>query len=734
IMFHDEMRRWQTATRRRMARQFRVHFLAKLWVRSKRLRDLKTIHIRWRLQHAHRMRRPLQVREIRLLQVQPGNILSTISCDFLYVDLKSAKDYAALSYTWGSAAPTIPILLHGKVTLVSENLYLALLHLRKRSVELIWVDALCINQEDLAERARQVSHMDEVYRRASLVWVWLGDSDPFSGLAFDGLHSLGQHLDWDGAVPQRHLEKELDRHPQRWRAISELLYRPWFRRMWIIQEVLSARRAIMICGEDVIELDLFLKIIYSLFKAEMLKSVLAFHPKRHELSGGPLKVVLDQLGFFVKAKFHITDFLARHEFKKTLLNFMAETRLAEATNPLDKIYGIFSLAIDARSLGYWHSSEGKRSPRRPFEIDYTLTKEELFIRVTKAIICTSRSFEILRFARYEPNSANDLPSWVADWANPKPHIVLNYLPVESIDRNKSNSWRPVPRVSEASQDSYLLNAIAYEITKRCGAYFEIGHQNTLTIKGIHVDTIARLSSRTFPQDHNLFSFDPQNANITENMTNWQHYLESLKIWSEECIRYAKACDPYPSGQSISSALWSVLNGHDARTEDQVPHGCLALPRAIEDLQVAAGAIESQIRSKHVDALSGVLRATALSSFIHCLSQLPKMSKTCFAQKFATTQKRYMGLMPDGAKVGDLICVIYGCETPVVLRDCENGSFKLIGHGTVHRFDFDDAVVESTFTHRRGARSSRKAFTFTTWDQAGRVVYTLLKETRTFTLV
>jgi hypothetical protein len=123
--------------------------------------------------------------------------------------LESAKDYEALSYTWGIAAPSIPIQLHGKVTLVSENLYLALLHLRKRGVKLIWVDALCINQEDLAERARQVSHMEEVYRRASLVWVWLGDNDESSELAFDELHGLGQHLDWDEAVPQEYLVKEM---------------------------------------------------------------------------------------------------------------------------------------------------------------------------------------------------------------------------------------------------------------------------------------------------------------------------------------------------------------------------------------------------------------------------------------------------------------------------------------------------------------------------------------------
>jgi hypothetical protein len=744
------MRGYQ-AVRRRVARQFRVHVLAKLWIRSKRLCDLKStwvfqirqthhltsspaIYLQRKLQHAPRSRRPLRDREIRLLQVRPGNTLSTISCDFQYVDLVSAKDYAALSYTWGTAAPSIPILLHGKVTLVSENLYLALLHLRKRGVTLIWVDALSINQEDLAERARQVSHMEEVYRRASLVWVWLGDSDEFSELAFDELHGLGQYLDWDGAVPQEYLVKELDRHPQRWRAISELLYRPWFRRMWIIQEILSARRAMMICGKDIIDVDLFLKLVYSMFRANILKSVLAFHPNRNQLSGGPLRVALDQLSFLVKAKFEMTDFLARHKFKKTLLNFMAETRWAEATNPLDKIYGIFSLASDAGSLGYRHSGGKKISPWHPFKIDYTLTKEEVFINITKAIICTSRSLEILRFAKYEPNSMSNLPSWVADWANPTPHAVHGYLPLEPIDTNESHSWRPPPRSSKASEESQSWTDIAREITKRCGAYFEVGHENTLTIKGIHVDTIETLSSDTIPQDPELFFFDPENANATEQLTKWQSHLKSLKIWSEECVRNAETCAPYPTEQSISSALWSVLNGHDARTEDQVPYGCLALPQAIGHLQIAVDIIGKQIRSEHVDALSDIVQSTALSNFTQCLSRLPKMSVTCFAQKFATTQKRYMGLMPDGSKVGDLICVMYGCEAPVVLRSCESGCFRLVGHGTACGFNFDKAVVESTSTRRRGAKSSRKDFTFTSWNQAGRKVYTLLKETKFFTLV
>ncbi|KAH7071640.1 heterokaryon incompatibility protein-domain-containing protein [Paraphoma chrysanthemicola] len=731
-MFKNDYGRW-LSTRKRMAHQCRVHFLAKMWVRSKRLRDLKAFHMRWILRRAARRQRPLDDGEIRLLQLRPGNALSTIICDFLYVDLRFANDYAALSYTWGTAAPSVPILLHGKVTLVSENLFLALLHLRKRQVTLIWVDALCINQEDLAERARQVSHMDQVYKRASLVWVWLGDGDAFSDLAFGEIHHLAQRRDWDGAVPQRVLEEELAQNPQGWGAISELLYRPWFRRMWIIQEVLCARRGTMICGQDTIDMDLFFQVIYSLCKANMLKAVLSLHQNRHELSGGPLAAVSDQLEFFVTAKFDTTDIFAQKEFKKTLLSFMAGTRRAEATNPLDKIYGVFSLASDARSLAYWHSSEGERV-WLPFQIDYTLAKEDLFIKITKAILCTSGSLDILRFSKYEPHCERNLPSWVADWATPTSSTAPHYFPLVSIDETENRSWRSMPEACKDPKERLIKTAISHQITRHCRPHVEFGHQNTLTIKGMHLDTIATLSLNTFPQDAALSYFDPDGADVTGTIAKWHRHLEALKLWSEECLQHAQTCHPYPNGESIASALWSTLNGHASRAEDQVPDSCVALPRAIENVQLAAGAVEKQMQSEHVDALSDVLSSVALSTLLECLARLPKMSATCSGQKFATTWGRYMGLMPDGAMVGDWICVVYGCETPVVLRARENGCFVLIGHGELRGFDFDDAVVEATTRRKRAAKDVRKKKGFTTWDEAGRAYYTFLKETREFILM
>jgi hypothetical protein len=79
---------------------------------------------------------------------------------------------------------------------------------------------------------------------------------------------------------------------------------------------------------------------------------MSYHPNRHELSNGPMKVAINQLEFLVRAKFKEINLMPQCDFKRTLLNFLTDTRWAEATDPRDKVYGILSLAEDARSLGY----------------------------------------------------------------------------------------------------------------------------------------------------------------------------------------------------------------------------------------------------------------------------------------------------------------------------------------------------------------------------------------------
>ncbi|KAF2746408.1 heterokaryon incompatibility, partial [Sporormia fimetaria CBS 119925] len=85
--------------------------------------------------------------------------------------------YETLSYTWGNPAPTHQILLCGHPFPISQNLYTALLHLASSSgPRIFWIDAVCINQLDLAEKAKQVEIMFDIYRASSRVVVWLGEA------------------------------------------------------------------------------------------------------------------------------------------------------------------------------------------------------------------------------------------------------------------------------------------------------------------------------------------------------------------------------------------------------------------------------------------------------------------------------------------------------------------------------------------------------------------------------
>ncbi|KAH8901883.1 HET-domain-containing protein, partial [Coniochaeta sp. PMI_546] len=128
---------------------------------------------------------PIDVRngEIRLLLLAPGGPHEQISGVLIHTKVNDRRQkYEALSYTWGSSEFKTPITINGCPCLVNINLLAALLELRSDGEErLLWIDAICINQDDVVEKGVHVPLMHHVYQNASRVIVWLGcasdDSD-----------------------------------------------------------------------------------------------------------------------------------------------------------------------------------------------------------------------------------------------------------------------------------------------------------------------------------------------------------------------------------------------------------------------------------------------------------------------------------------------------------------------------------------------------------------------------
>jgi hypothetical protein len=177
------------------------------------------------------------IRLLRLLPRDPAaNGESRINCRFFHfalLDSRTAHPFEALSYAWGSEENPHSISVDGCNFLVRANLYSALVHLQDDFIErILWIDALCINQQNNAEKGQQVQSMAKIYAKASRAIVWLGEATANGGDAA---------LDYVRAVSGQQ-DTSIDREPWRKYMIIDLLERPWFQRIWVRKNTSSLRR------------------------------------------------------------------------------------------------------------------------------------------------------------------------------------------------------------------------------------------------------------------------------------------------------------------------------------------------------------------------------------------------------------------------------------------------------------------------------------------------------------
>jgi hypothetical protein len=191
-------------------------------------------------------------------------------------------EYEALSYTWGEERSPLSVKVksHGlkrKFIEVTQNLATALIYLRHKSdARVLWIDALCINQEDMEERSSQVARMADIYRLAHRVVVWLGpesDKDR-SSEALSTLRGIGSQIEVDWVLSEMRATNEGDSSwadtniplildKKKLNSLLMVFNRPWFERLWVQQEIaLANENAVLICGHDAITRRHFTNALY----------------------------------------------------------------------------------------------------------------------------------------------------------------------------------------------------------------------------------------------------------------------------------------------------------------------------------------------------------------------------------------------------------------------------------------------------------------------------------------
>ncbi|KAM0802336.1 heterokaryon incompatibility protein-domain-containing protein [Usnea florida] len=317
-------------------------------------------------------------REIRILVLAPGTSNDVLHGELIVESLDyDDLHYTALSYTWSGSVGEHFISIGGAPLYITENLSLALRRIRGPTrPRNMWVDAICINQDDHEEKAIQVNLMGHIYASATRTIVWLGEKSADSDVAMDFIGSLQQ-----GTLDHQDDDSQIG--PTCWRAVNELMERKWWTRIWVVQEALMSRRVIIQCGDKRVDIPNFVKLL-----GESRVEQISDQPSPS--AENPFKEILSN--WYVHKKQVETSGLS-------LQALIFLTRGFHASVWRDRFFGLLGLATpEARSY---------------LTPDYSEEVSDRLILIRLTMYLLRKSVQPLEYASL--CRATNCPSWVPDW-------------------------------------------------------------------------------------------------------------------------------------------------------------------------------------------------------------------------------------------------------------------------------------------------------------------------------
>ena len=300
--------------------------------------------------------KPLQEpMDFRLLELVAGEQDETLRCSLIHSSLTSHPHYQAVSYTWGTPGLVQEIELDGVAHYIQKNLYDFLKQLRLNYAGVpLWVDAICINQNDTLEKNIQVPLMGLIYSHAKSVLIWLGPHADGSEKYFDfcnRISSESQSLNSYRSRLRERVESDATDHISA--AIAFLQRRTYWTRTWIIQEIALASDIHVFCGDQFSHWSNF---IHSMPEHDINDQGIGMRDPTHKLGKlSKLRIIATRL---------------------TLRQLLFQCHMSRCSDPRDLVYGLLNVAMDTKD--------------RPSSIvvDYSSSLENLFLQ---SMTCCSLS-------------------------------------------------------------------------------------------------------------------------------------------------------------------------------------------------------------------------------------------------------------------------------------------------------------------------------------------------------
>jgi hypothetical protein len=553
---------------------------------------------------------------IRLLQINPGTAVDPLICRLREVDLSSKHPrYEAVSYAWGDGIRETPIICDAKVLKITESLYGALCRIRLSTVpRYVWVDAICINQDNGEERSHQVSLMLKIYQKATQTLVWLGeDSERDAFCAFSlicvlvNTHSRSSPVAefinrGETVLPSGEELLLMSSWIKLFDSLANMYMRPWFWRLWVVQEIVVAKSATIMWGQAEISWR------WLGWASEWLRT------NEHHL--------LRYFGISGIYNAYLMEYLSRREdiSSFSLVRLLGLTRQFGATDPRDRIFAL---------LGIFSSDNGSLL----LQPDYQLSASQLYEKFARLILSRDKDLRILSAVQHGTTIEESLPSWVPRWDNVYCHGLA---PSE-------------PGPNHRATDGIQMLEIKTE------------NASDLVLKGIAFDRIAKSAEMIAPQSFQelqrrspgVFAFtlatydfwgDYEDESQAKTLA-WT--LTAGKDWYGMLINDAESSTHWAD----FAAYWTEFSR--PRVLDHSPD--FKYSKVYRKYY--------KIKQEWNGDVDRFLEAA---------------SNACVGRRLFVTESGRLGLGPGALKVGDRCCVLFGGIVPFVLRQRDNARHLLVG--------------------------------------------------------
>jgi len=605
---------------------------------------------------------PLQHEDsIRILILHPSpNELDPIECTICHENLSDGSLlYEAVSYTWGNSGLTHVIHCNdAKQRLsVGKNCHAALRRLRlPENRRKLWIDAVCINQEDLAERGHQVRMMKEVYDCASGVMVMLNDEVTECRLLLDELSEAKKILD---ELTEAGRTLDLYGNPVRnrpsagiVRQLETLFEDPWFKRTWVLQEVYDKRLVTIVYGSATISFHATKTLYFGYQATSVTRSPWPL----------PLRLLSDGLRGYTTTQF-------------TLWNRLYWSRKCLTTDPRDKVFALKALV-------------GPGQEDLNLLIDYTSSVGECFKRVAEFLLPVL-GLRLIVAARH-PHGV-DMASWIPDWSQTLP---LQFGPFYY----ESYGWEVEDDEIEDGEASPIDTRLQ-ERALLSYSYYESHISPALHVVGCQHARIVECSQVL--QFVDIDEAETQILRIYNNFNDLKRYLnEERRIDRSETQGHftGKVFDGkiYRRMKILSINQTIAMSLIDGFFLDRNLRRFNGGEHSVVVSHSLAG--HSRFLTPHQD---GKRTISPQNYYFELYEALQECS-------IALMENGGLAIVPGAARDGDVVCIIAGAVAPCLLRRREDGCWMLIS-GDCHMFGEHDSNIAVSDAYVDSHRSQAETF-------------------------